>query len=410
MRILKGILMLTLAVCLLIAVSCIIGNENKKAPSREHIADGTTESEPSPGIASPTPAMVSSGQETSPAPDISPSGQEPSEPTPALSSPEQKPSAPAQEANIEPVDYSEIRPNESGDIPIVMFHNFVEDLDSTNDEEFTTSFEAFEELLETLYNEGYRLISMRDFIDHNISVPAGTKPMVFTFDDGSPGQFNLIEENGKLVVNPKSAAGIMIKFSEKHPDFGLKGIFYLNMDKEEKTFEGAGTLKERLEILMSYGFEVGNHSWGHFYFSQAKNREQIYERLGRNQKRLQEIIGGVSFYSLALPHGGKAPEELKDAMIRGEYEGTRYFHETIMAVGSTPSVPSIHKDYNPEYVARIRSQGKVEIKFDLTYWLPNMTRDRMYISDGDPNTVVVPKGKENLIDTGKLNGKKLITY
>jgi hypothetical protein len=81
-----------------------------------------------------------------------------------------------------------------------------------------------------------------------------------------------------------------------------------------------------------------------------------------------------------------------------------------MAVGSTPSVPSIHKDYNPGYVARIRSQGKEEIKFDLTYWLPNMTRDRMYISDGDPRTVVVPKGKESLIDPEKLNGKKLITY
>jgi len=403
MRILKGILMLTIAVCLLIAVSCIIGKDNEKTPSPGNLTDGNTAQaegrEPSP---------ASPGQESlSPTPTASSDNQVSLTPTPA---PDQKPSEPAQELNIEPVDYSAIRPNESGEIPIVMFHNFVEDLNSTNDPEFTTSFADFEKLLETLYNEGYRLISMRDFIDHNISVPAGTKPMVFTFDDGSPGQFNLIEENGKLVVNPKSAAGIMIKFSEKHPDFGIKGIFYLNMDKEEKTFEGAGTLKERLEILMSYGFEVGNHSWGHFNFSQAKNREQVYERLGRNQKRLQEIIEGASFYSLALPHGGKAPEELKDAMVQGEYEGARYFHETIMAVGSTPSVPSIHKDYNPGYVARIRSQGKVEVKFDLTYWLPNMTRDRMYISDGDPNTVVVPKGKENLIDTGKLNGKKLITY
>ena len=120
--------------------------------------------------------------------------------------------SPAPEIEIEPVDYSEIKPNESGDIPIIMFHNFIEDLDLTTDVEFTTSFDAFENLLETLYNKGYRLISMRDFIDHNISVPAGMKPMVFTFDDGSSGQFNLIEENGKLVVNPKSAVGIMIKF------------------------------------------------------------------------------------------------------------------------------------------------------------------------------------------------------
>jgi peptidoglycan/xylan/chitin deacetylase (PgdA/CDA1 family) len=401
MRILKGIIMLSLAVCLLIAVSCIIKSGNEKTPPSEQIIyepkEPGTEQEPSTSATSPTPAVSSPEHGAL-------------SPTPAVSSPEQAALSPAPEIEIEPVDYSEIKPNESGDIPIIMFHNFIEDLDLTTDVEFTTSFDAFENLLETLYNKGYRLISMRDFIDHNISVPAGMKPMVFTFDDGSSGQFNLIEENGKLVVNPKSAVGIMIKFSQKHPDFGLRGIFYLNMDKEEKTFEGAGALKERLEILTSYGFEVGNHSWGHFNFSESKNRDQIYERLGRNQKRLQEIIKDGSFYSLALPHGGKAPEELKDAMEQGEFEGTRYFHETIMAVGSTPSVPSIHKDYNPGYVARIRSQGKEEIKFDLTYWLPNMTRDRMYISDGDPRTVVVPKGKESLIDPEKLNGKKLITY
>ena len=203
---------------------------------------------------------------------------------------------------------------------------FVEDLDSTNDE-VTTSFEAFEEYLK-LYIMKVTGLSACVISRCNISVPETDGIYVWW---RFSGQFNLIEENGKLVVNPKSAAGIMIKFSEKHPDFGLKGIFYLNMDKEEKTFEGAGTLKERLEILMSYGFEVGNHSWGHFYFSQAKNREQIYERLGRNQKRLQEIIGGVSFYSLALPHGGKAPEELKDAMIRGIWRHPLYYGSRLYA-------------------------------------------------------------------------------
>ena len=291
-----------------------------------------------------------------------------------------------------------------------MFHNFVEDLNNTTDIEYTTSFSEFEKLLETLYDEGYRLISMRDFIDHNIDVPAGKKPMVFTFDDGTPGQFSLIEENGKLVVNPKSAVGIMIKFNEKHPDFGLKGIFYLNMDKENKTFEGAGTLKDRLEILLSYGFEVGNHTWSHFNFITAENRQQINEALGKNEKRLKEIIDGVGFYSLALPYGSKPSESLRDALVAGEFEGLKYRNETIMAVGSQPAKPSIHVDYDPTYVARIRAQGKVQVPYDLTFWLPKMTRDRMYISDGDPSTIVVPEGMESKVNPEKLNGKTLITY
>lgn len=312
--------------------------------------------------------------------------------------------------NREPVDYSVVQPNEAGDIPIVMFHNFVENLADTTDNLYTTSFDAFEELLETLYNEGYRLISMRDFIDHNIDVPAGKKPMVFSFDDGTSGQFNLIEENGKLVVNPKSAVGVMLKFNEKYPDFGLKGIFYLNMDKEDRTFEGAGTIKERIEILLSYGFEVGNHAWGHFDFSTAESKQQINEKLGKNEKRLREVIDGVQFYSLALPFGSRPPEALRDAMVAGTFEGVEYKNETIMAVGAQPSMPSTNVDYNPTYVGRIRAQGKVQEDFDLTFWLPKMTKERMYISDGDPNTIVVPEGLEGKINKDRLNGKALITY
>lgn len=81
-----------------------------------------------------------------------------------------------------------------------------------------------------------------------------------------------------------------------------------------------------------------------------------------------------------------------------------------MAVGAQPAKPSIHVDYNPNYVARIRAQGKVQEDYDLTFWLPKMTNDRMYVSDGDPGTVVVPEGMENKINMEKLNGKKLITY
>ena len=81
-----------------------------------------------------------------------------------------------------------------------------------------------------------------------------------------------------------------------------------------------------------------------------------------------------------------------------------------MAVGYLPSVPSIHQDYDPGYVRRIRSSGKVEIQFDLGYWLPRMTRERMYISDGDPFTVAIPKGKEGKLNSDKLTGKNLVVY
>ena len=309
-------------------------------------------------------------------------------------------------------DYENFLPNESGEIPIIMFHRFIETYEENTEKYYTTTFTEFEALLQTLYDAGYRLISMEDFIDCNIKVPAGTMPMVFTFDDGTPGQFNLIKEGGSLKVNPKSAVGIMMAFNEKHPDFGLKGIFYVNMDIGENTFEGAGTLAERFEILQSLGFELGNHTWGHVNYTKPENNsaQKIQESLGRNQEKADQILPGLRFYSLALPYGSLPDKSLYNYLESGSYNGIEYKNESIMAVGANPSVPSISKNYNSLYVRRIRAQGRVAEDGDLTWWLPRMTSTRMFISDGDPSTIVVPEDKADKIILERLNGKELVTY
>lgn len=374
------------------------------------------------GKNTPDPAMTVQPAETSsPKPTSTPEQNPVTSGTPAGTEDPDNPGSPAegpaetgkpQELFIR-TDYEAFLPNEAGDIPVVMFHNFIEAYAENTEKEFTTTFAEFEQLLETLYNEGYRLISMQDFIDCNISVPAGLKPMVFTFDDGTPGQFNLIKENGTLKVNPKSAAGIMIEFNKKHPDFGLKGIFYVNMNIGDNTFAGEGTLEERFEMLLDLGFELGNHTWGHVDYTESKNNsaERIQESLGKNQEKAEEILPGLRFYSLALPYGSlPVNKSLRPLLKDGLYNGKEYHHETIMAVGAEPSVPSVSVKYNSDYVRRIRAQGREPVPCDLTWWLPKMTSSRMFISDGDPETIVVPEEKSSEINTEKLGNKVLITY
>jgi hypothetical protein len=350
------------------------------------------------------------------APTVSPSpSAEPTAPV-VEPSPEETPDvSPTPEAvNQQPIgrtDYENYGPDESGEIPIMMFHNFVPAFEPGMDKEFTTTFEAFERLLSELYDRGFRLISMRDFIDCNIDIPAGTMPMVFTFDDGTPGQFNMIDDGGVLRVNPQSAVGIMMRFSEQHPDFGLRGIFYVNMDIGGNTFKGAGSLKDRFQFLIDNGFELGSHTWGHVKFKEVSKPDTIQECLGRNQEAILSIMPGVQFYSMALPYGSlPGTDELKALLTEGEYKGIRYSHQNIMAVGANPSQPAISRKYNPNYVPRIRMEGQAPVNQDITWWLPKMTTSRMYVSDGDPNTIVVPAGHEDRIDPEKLHGKELITY
>lgn len=392
----KRVLLILLCCVLLAAIALIIINRINATPDGNGPQASATNTPTASATPSPTPtATPSATPETTPTPSASP-----------------EPTGSAGEQLIIRTDYEAFKPNEVGEIPVIMFHNFVESLDDTTDKEYTTSFELFEELLQTLYDAGFVPISMKDFIDSHITVPAGKMPVVFTFDDGSAGQFNLIRENGKLIVNPNSAVGVLVEFNKKHPDFGLKGIFYVNMNLGDNTFKGEGTQAERFELLESLGFELGSHTWGHVDFNKAKNTEaSIQEAMGKNQEAAFEILPSLKFYSLALPYGSRPSNEALRLFLRsGEYNGTAYYHENIMAVGANPTVPSIAVKYNPMYVSRIRAQGKIAVECDLTWWLPKMTASRMYVSDGDPMTIVIPESKADLVNQDNLNGKKLITY
>ena len=311
-----------------------------------------------------------------------------------------------QEAAV--IDYNQVKPDESGQIMVVMFHNFVEAYPKGNNE-YTTTFSEFEKLLQELYQKKYRLISLTDMLNDNIDVPAGYIPMVFTFDDGTSGQYNLIENDGKLVVNPKSAVGIMEAFNAKHPDFGLKGTFYVNLGVKT-TFKGAGTMSDRLNYLIEKGFEIGNHTKTHVSLPTVKTSQKMLEEVGGNQKLMNELVPGYVFNSFSLPFGN-ASKDLKEYVIQGNYEGTAYKNSAIMLVGANPAPSPVSDKFNPMALPRVRATGMKKVDCDLAWWLDALKKGKsQYVSDGNPNTVTIPKAKQQNIDMSRLNGKQLITY
>lgn len=313
----------------------------------------------------------------------------------------------SQTKEIDIIDYSKIKPNESGQVMVVMFHNFVETYPK-GDNSYTTTFNEFEKLLPELYEKKYRLISLTDLLNNNINVPAGCIPMVFTFDDGTAGQFNMIEKDGKLDVNPRSAVGIMEAFNKEHPDFGLQGTFYVNLGV--KTFTGAGNMADRLNYLIGKGFEIGNHTKTHVSLPKVTTVQQMLEEVGGNQVLMNELVPGYSFNSFSLPFGN-ASKNLKDYVIKGNYEGLAYKHSAIMLVGANPSPSPVSVKFDPLALPRVRSTGQKPVECDLNWWIDALEKgSSQYISDGNPDTVTVPKEKQKNVDMSKLNGKQLITY
>lgn len=305
------------------------------------------------------------------------------------------------------IDLNEVKPNEAGRIMVVMFHNFIEKYEK-GDKAYTTTFSEFESLLETLYSSDYRLISMKDYLTGNISVPAGCIPMVFTFDDGTAGQFNLIEENGTFKANPDSAVGILEKFNNTHPDFGTKGTFFVNLGNQ--TFGSVGTLEQRLEYLISKGFELGNHTYSHINLKEdGKTAAIIQNEIGRNQQKMNELIPDYDFVAFSLPYGAPA-KELTQYVIKGEFEGTQYEYPAIMEVGWDPAPSPFSAKYEPLSTHRVRSSGITPVDQDLGWWLSNMKRDKQYVSDGNPDTVTIPESYQDYVNHEMIGDRTLLTY
>ena len=88
----------------------------------------------------------------------------------------------------------QLPPNELGRVMILEYHKI-----DYPEARWTRTPENFRRDLATLYAKGYRLIALGDLLER-IMLPAGTTPIVLTFDDSSPGQFRYIEQNGVLAL------------------------------------------------------------------------------------------------------------------------------------------------------------------------------------------------------------------
>jgi len=83
--------------------------------------------------------------------------------------------------------------------------------------------------------------------------------------------------------------------------------------------------------------------------------------------------------------------------------GTKLYIE---GIGGTPDYGfAVSKDFNPLSTHRVRASGINPVDCDLAWWLKNLSREEQYISDGDPNTVTVPKKNEDKVDKDKLKDK-----
>ncbi len=303
--------------------------------------------------------------------------------------------------NSEEIDYHALGVNEAGEIMILMYHEIGE-----TEDVWCRTPANFRKDLETLYESGYRLISMNDLLDGHIDVPAGCSPVVLTFDDGKGGQFRYLEKDGRQIIDPDCAVAILEEFYAAHPDFGLAATFYIFY---ETPFEQYEFIQEKLSYLVEKGFEIGNHCYSHGNLRKL-SPEKARSELALHVKRTQEYLPDYTVRSLALPFG-EYPDNMSH-IIEGEFEGTAYRNDGILLVGSNPAPSPFSVAFNAAALPRVRASEMEVEDCGLYDWLERLRENlqRRYISDGDPDTIVVPEELAEEIDRLRLGEKTLIPY
>ena len=295
-----------------------------------------------------------------------------------------------------------LHPNELGEIMVLMYHEI-----GHPEGEWQRTPENFRRDLETLYTEGYRLVSLDDVVQGEIDIPAGTSPVVLTFDDANRGNFNYLEQNGEMELDPDCAVAILEDFYAKYPDFGLAATFYIYYPNP---FRQPALIEEKLNYLVDKGFDIGNHTYGHANLGRIGPTE-IQRELALHQKHTEQYIPGYIVRSLALPYGASSQDHAH-LLLEGSYEGTRYRNEAVLLVGANPAPSPFHQKFNPARLPRIRASEMNTAGVGMYDWLDVLEANpqRRYVSDGNPNTIMVPESLQDALDKNRAGNREIIIY
>jgi len=275
-------------------------------------------------------------------------------------------------------DAATVKANELGVVPVLMYHRLV----AQPTGEFDRRPEDFRAELQQLFDQGYRPVTAAELAERRLDVPAGTTPVVLTFDDSTRDQFALRPDGS---VDPATAVGILLDFGRTHPGFRAVATMYVNADPFG--VRDGGPLLHKLQEL---GIEVGDHTSSH-----ANLAKLDAVGVGRELVLGQRVVTGATGQAprtMALPFGVRpADGALAGA---GSWDGESYSFKAVFLVGAAPAPSPFAGTFDPLAVPRIRSSSWAggPPNFGSAYWLDWLAKhpDKRYVADGNPDAVSFP--------------------
>ena len=299
--------------------------------------------------------------------------------------------------------------DESGRIPIFMYHSIGAPAHrgtQYDKEGLNISPDTFRKQLALMYAANWYPMNMRDILTARLDVPAGKTPVVLTFDDARGSQFHYLKDG---TVDPNCAVGILQAFHKTHPDWPLKATFYVLPKSawNPAPFWQPGTETKKLRALVADGFEIGNHTTTHRMMGRLPATELIWETAGC-ERYVDSHVPGWKMDTMALPGGDYPKNKALWADLRsGKLGDVTYSNRCLLMAWGDPSRNWVDKKFNADRIPRIGvSPGWAErrIKDLRTGLIPE------YVSDGNPDTVAMPRSEVQYINPKRLEGARLVAY
>ncbi|MDB4949528.1 MAG: polysaccharide deacetylase, partial [Gemmatimonadetes bacterium] len=296
--------------------------------------------------------------------------------------------------------------NELGQIMVLEYHRI-----GPHEGEWYRSEANFRKDLQSLYDKGYRPITMRDVLAGNINVPAGTTPVVFTFDDSSQGQFYYLPDGS---IDPHTMVGMWTAFKQRHPDWSngatwcvLPGAVHPSNfwgekpDKQIPRAQREATIHKKVDFLVQNGHELCDHTMWH---AKLSNYPDAFV-----QDQLGSWIDSTGVYlprdyrvvTMALPLG-LWPKNRPLAWHGTYRNGKTYHFQGVLEVSGGPNVSPFDARWNPHSIKRVIAAPNA-LERQLAYY--DTHPGERYVSDGDPSTVTFPAAMASHLDRGKLGGR-----
>lgn len=300
------------------------------------------------------------------------------------------------------INYQDLKVDESGNVPIMMYHGIHNVTDNkytggnVDKDGYQRTKSSFIKDLEFYYNSGYRMIRLEDYVNGIIDVEAGYSPIIITFDDGLANNLKVsgLDSDGNIVIDPDCAVGILESFKQKYPDYNVTATFFINGG----LFNQSEYNDKILNWLINNGYDIGNHTYSHVDFTTVSKEKSVQE-VGSMYNLLDKYIPGKYVNIVALPFGSPYNEnhENFNSILKGVYNDKEYTTISTLRVGWEAEYSPFNKNFDKTFLKRIRAYDNNGKDFDIEMNFKILENNR-YISDGDKNTITIPKDKEDKIN------------